>query len=230
MRRSPAEAKRAVFIARSLPTHPKVAATFATGDISADHTRVIISCVRELPDEHRDWATDVLVDTARSVDPTTLGQVIRENRLRTGADESREAAAQRMYAGRWAKTSVSVFGMIHLEAMLDPETGRVMVAALDALTATPDAYADIDTRTVAQRRADALVDLAHYSLTGGTLPHHGGDRPTVMVTIDYQQLLTDHRHHRGRDVERALRADTNLAADRTSDRVRRRHHPRHPRR
>jgi hypothetical protein len=192
LRRSPAEARRSVFVARSLPIHPKVAAAFDAGDISAEHTRVIISCLRELHDAERDWATDVLVDAARSVDPMTLGQVIREIRLRTGLDETRDAAAQRMYADRWATTSTTVFGMIHLEAMLDPEAGRTLIAALDALTAAPadrdSQPADADARTVPQRRADALVDLAHYTLSGGVLPDHGGDRPTVMVTIDYDTL------------------------------------------
>jgi hypothetical protein len=188
MRRSPAEARRSVFVARSLPIHPTVAAAFDAGDISAEHARMIVSCVRELHDEQHEWATDVLLDAARSLDPTTLGQAVREIQLRTGVDENREAATQRLYAGRWAKTSVTVFGMIHLEGMFDPEAGRVLVAALDALT--HQTHADGDDRSVPQRRADALVDLAHYSLSGGVLPDHGGDRPTVMVTIDYDQLVT----------------------------------------
>jgi hypothetical protein len=185
MRRSPAEARRAMFVARLLPLHPEVAAAFDAGDISAEHARVIISCLRELPDEQRGWATEVLLEAARAIDPTTLGQVVREIRLRTGADEDREAAAERRYADRWARTTATVFGMIRLEAMLDPEAGRIVCAALDALTQSPDRDAEADTRTVPQRRADALVDLAHFSLSGGVLPDHGGDRPTVMVTIDY---------------------------------------------
>jgi hypothetical protein len=191
MRRSPAEARRALFVARSLPSHPLVAAAFAAGDISADHARVIVSCLRELRAEQREWASEVLIEAARSMDPTTLGQVIREIRLRTGADESREAAAERRFAGRYLRTSTTFDGMVHLEGMLDPEAGRTVVAALEALThkTHSDHDADvIDSRTVPQRRADALVDLAHYSLSGGVLPDHGGDRPTVMVTIDYQQL------------------------------------------
>jgi hypothetical protein len=80
------------------------------------------------------------------VDPTTLGQVVREIRLRTGADEDREAAAQRMYADRWARTNMTVFGMIHFEAMLDPEAGRIVCAALDALTGQQEA--EEDQRTV----------------------------------------------------------------------------------
>jgi hypothetical protein len=190
MRRSPNEARRTLFVARSLPSHPLVAAAFTAGDISADHARVIASCLRELRVEHREWAADVLLEAARSVDPTTLGQVVREIRLRTGADESREAAAERRYAGRYLRTSTTFDGMLHLEAMLDPEAGRTLIAAIEALThrnhGDPDA--DADTRSVPQRRADALVDLAHYSLSGGVLPDHGGDRPTVMVTIDYQAL------------------------------------------
>jgi hypothetical protein len=110
LRRSPAEAKRAVFVARSLPAHPKVGAAFDAGDICFEHTRVIVSCVRELHGEPREWATDVLVEAARSVDPTTLGQVIRDIRLRTGIDEDREAAAQRLYGDRWARTSLTMFG------------------------------------------------------------------------------------------------------------------------
>jgi hypothetical protein len=100
LRRSPLDAKRTVFLARCLPEHPAVAAAFDAGDISAEHARVIIGCLLRLPPEHRDWARETLLDTARSVDPTLLGQVSREIRLRTGADENRDAAAQRMYADR----------------------------------------------------------------------------------------------------------------------------------
>jgi Domain of unknown function (DUF222) len=192
MRRSPNEARRVLFVARSLPSYPLVASAFAAGDISADHARVIVSCLRELRTEQREWASEVLIEAARSMDPTTLGQVVLGIRLRTGADESREAAAERRYAGRWARAATTFDGMLHLEAMLDPEAGRTVVAALDALThqnhTDHDAVAAVDARTVPQRRADALVDLAHYSLSGGVLPDHGGDRPTVMVTIDYQTL------------------------------------------
>jgi hypothetical protein len=101
LRRSPAEARRAVVVARSLPNHPKVASAFDAGDISAEHTRVITGCLRSLHGADHGWATDVLLDAARSVDPMTLGQVVREIRLRTGVDETREAAAQRLYADRW---------------------------------------------------------------------------------------------------------------------------------
>jgi hypothetical protein len=77
LRRSPAEARRAVFVAHALPAHPTVAAAFDAGDISFDHTRVIAGCLRGLHGHDHDWATDVLLEAARSVDPTTLGQVVQ---------------------------------------------------------------------------------------------------------------------------------------------------------
>ena len=43
----------------------------------------------------------------------------------------------------------------------------------------------LDERTPAQRRADALVEICARVLAGGDLPAHGGDRPAVVVTVDF---------------------------------------------
>ena len=45
-----------------------------------------------------------------------------------------------------------------------------------------------DLRTAAQRRADALEDICRLALTTNKLPDHGGQRPTVTVTLDYDTL------------------------------------------
>lgn len=44
-----------------------------------------------------------------------------------------------------------------------------------------------------QRRADALVELANQFAIHreAALAHHGGDRPHVVVSIDYDDLLSD---------------------------------------
>jgi hypothetical protein len=73
IRRSPLDARRAMFLARSLPNHPAVGAAFDAGDISAEHARVIIGCLLKLPAAHRDWDSETLLEAARSVDPTMLG-------------------------------------------------------------------------------------------------------------------------------------------------------------
>jgi hypothetical protein len=82
--------------------------------------------------------------------------------------------------------------------MLDPESGRTLLAAVEAMMAAsqppvdsdghPFGDKDSELRTVGQRRADALVDLAHHALADGDLPDHGGDRPQVLVTIRYDDL------------------------------------------
>lgn len=45
-----------------------------------------------------------------------------------------------------------------------------------------------DTRSVAKRRADALVELARRVLTAGALPVEGGVRPQVGLTVDVAEL------------------------------------------
>src|SRR5256886_15990700 len=45
-----------------------------------------------------------------------------------------------------------------------------------------------DDRTPAQRRADALTDLARRQLDGGELPVVGGQRPHITLTADVATL------------------------------------------
>ena len=195
--RSPTEAGRMLAAARAMPVYPGLAAAFTAGDISAEHVRVILGCLRQLPAGQVDAALPILLEAARAMDPVTLGQVVRELLLRTGADESREAAQQRRYTDRWARISTTFQGMVHLEGMLDPESGRTLLTAIDAMMTSQDrndtsapAWGDRDSevRTVGQRRADAIVDLARRALTDGDLPDHGGDRPQVLVTIPFDTL------------------------------------------
>jgi Domain of unknown function (DUF222)/HNH endonuclease len=45
-----------------------------------------------------------------------------------------------------------------------------------------------DVRSPAQRRVDALVEVCRLASACGELPDNGGDRPQVVVTIDYDRL------------------------------------------
>jgi Domain of unknown function (DUF222) len=185
MRLSPDEAGRRMTVARSSVFHPIVGADTLAGDISHDHARVILSCLRRLLPSWRELAESELVEAARVVDPVSLGRLCRELRLRTGADEDAEAAAQRRFESRWATITSTFDGMTHLEAMLDPECGAVLTAALAPLMTRAG---EIDERTSSQRRADALVDLARRALDSGRLPDHGGDRPHVMAIVPFDEL------------------------------------------
>jgi hypothetical protein len=182
---APEEAGRRLNVARALPFHPILAAAFAAGQLSHDHVRVILGCLRKLPIELRQIAESELTEAAQAVDPTSLGRACRELRVRVGADEDAEAAAQRQYESRWATVNRTFEGMIHLEAMLDPEAGATLQAALEPLL---HPAGEIDLRTAGQRRADALTELARLALDAAQLPDHNGERPQVTVTISYREL------------------------------------------
>jgi hypothetical protein len=77
-------------------------------------------------------------------------------------------------------------GMVHVDGMLDPESAATVTAALTPLMGKTT---QLDIRTSAQQRADALVELARLALGFGDLPDHGRERPQVMVTIPLAELL-----------------------------------------
>src|SRR6266542_3183821 len=48
-----------------------------------------------------------------------------------------------------------------------------------------------DPRPYPRRMADALVELADRALRGGDLPTHGGEKPTLVLTLDYTKLAAE---------------------------------------
>jgi hypothetical protein len=60
----------------------------------------------------------------------------------------------------------------------------VVRAAIDPLS-TPTSH---DGRSPEQRRADALVDVCRLALATTDLPENGGDRPQIVVGIDFGVL------------------------------------------
>jgi hypothetical protein len=76
--------------------------------------------------------------------------------------------------------------MVAIRGLLDPEGGAAVLEAIDARMRPPGPD---DPRTVGQRRADALVDIARMALARGDLPTVGGMRPQVGILLTPQTLL-----------------------------------------
>src|SRR5262249_11500210 len=76
-------------------------------------------------------------------------------------------------------------GMVLVRGQLDPDGGAALATALNALMGPPAAG---ELRSPAQRRADALVELARGALRDGDVPTVGGVRPQVAVLIPAQRL------------------------------------------
>jgi hypothetical protein len=75
-------------------------------------------------------------------------------------------------------------GMEAIDGLADAQGAAVLRTAIDALCRPLPG----DTRTPAQQRFDALVELARRQLDRGELPTAGGERPHVGVTIPLETL------------------------------------------
>jgi Domain of unknown function (DUF222)/HNH endonuclease len=77
-------------------------------------------------------------------------------------------------------------GALRLDATLDSEGGALLRAALEPLAGKDGAD---DYRGLAQRRADALVEICEQMLDAGAIPQQGGQRPHLHVTTTLEALL-----------------------------------------
>jgi hypothetical protein len=193
---SASQANRDVALAQSLAGNEQTRQALATGRISAGQAEVIASALDGLS-EHVDAdaktkAEQRLLERAPGTDPWTLRKEAAAQAARIDPD-----AEQRMQAGEQAakaRRELWLFkgrdGMHQLRGLLDTEGAATLIAALDPLSAPKPSTAEgQDMRSAQRRRADALIDLAQRALTAKNgLPVTGGNRPTVVVTIDHQVL------------------------------------------
>ena len=187
LRMSAGAAASAVRTARALFRGPLTgtAQALVDGELSVAHAQVLAAGTHDLPAHVASEAEPVLVDAARRLDPPRLRQAI--GHLRLAADpEGAEARAERQHERRGVWVSSTWEGMVAVNGLLDPEAGQTLLAALDPLAGPSGAD---DPRSAAQRRADALVELARRQMEGGRLPQTGGVRPQLLVTVDLDSLL-----------------------------------------
>jgi Domain of unknown function (DUF222)/HNH endonuclease len=182
-----ADAHQRVRVARALHRGPLAgtAQALAAGDISCAHAAVLAGGAQDLPPATAVKAEPVLLAAARRLDPPRLRRLVAH--LRQVADPDAAAAqTRRQHARRGVWVSPTFAGMVALDGLLDPEAGATLLAALEPLARPTTAE---DARSGAQRRADALTELARRALEGGRLPDTGGVRPQLTVTIELASLL-----------------------------------------
>jgi Domain of unknown function (DUF222)/HNH endonuclease len=164
---------------------PSAGRALAAGQISSSHAAVLAWGTQDLPAGTVAEAEPVLLAAAGRLDPPRLRRVVTH--LREVADpDGAQARAQLQHERRGLWLSSTLAGMVAVDGLLEPEAGETLLAALEPL-ARP-AGGD-DRRSGAQRRADALTELARRALEGGRLPDTGGVRPQVAVTVELASLL-----------------------------------------
>jgi len=183
---APGAAKQRVEMARRLEGLPKIDLAFAAGSLNYGQVRVICDATKDLDEEFVVEAQDHLIDEARHCEPRKLERRLAHWRHR--GDAAREVErARAQHARRELRIAPKAGGMFGVEGDLDAEGGATVLTALDALSAPDPSYAE--PRTPAQRRADALVELARRALDGGELPDRGGERPHLSVIVPLETVM-----------------------------------------
>lgn len=171
---------------------PATREALISGELTTQHARTIANTVRQAADhvsaEHvaqvSQEVEQVMLDVARSVDAASL--VGFGNRVRQVVDpDGALTDANRAFERRWLTVAKTFSGLVSVDGLLDPEGGATLLTVL-AAGAVP--HGPEDTRTSAQRRADALVELCRQALDRGEVTSTGGIAPHVLVTTSLQSL------------------------------------------
>jgi len=181
------DAIRSATIGAELDGLPASLASLCAGRIGIRHLGLIATtsqAVRTASPEHQ-LPEAALLERAES--KTVYGFSQECAHLRHAADSERFRRLQAEDAEyRTLKMHRTSDGSLALDGWLDPAGAATLWSALDPL-ARPNGAGD--SRLIDQRRADALVELAHLSLDGGQLPTSGGVKPHLTVTADVRTLM-----------------------------------------
>jgi hypothetical protein len=176
-----------VRMARALRDMPLTRAALGSGDVSGQAARLLVRAKESHPTEFVDDES-VLLEGAQQLRVRDLyralehwGQAIDP----VGAAEEDELRFQR----RFLHVSPTLYGMVRVDGELDPETGHCVMTALHAVQdADLRAGSSPDSRSPAQRRADALVELCSQWLGSSERPKVAGERPHMTVVVDVDAL------------------------------------------
>ncbi|MQA06925.1 MAG: DUF222 domain-containing protein [Streptosporangiales bacterium] len=135
----------------------------------------------------REAAEEHLLGAARDWDPNAVSK--RATHLEAVLDPDGllvTEAEQRQQ--REVSLSRDLHGRYRLYGRLDAEAANTLKLALDPLARPDPPPGERDPRTAGQRRADALVVIASWSLRHKKMPSPGGQRPHVLVTSTLAEL------------------------------------------
>ncbi len=193
--------------AQELAAHPDVADAATAGRISVGQARAIhtvLGGLDGLDGAQQAKAEDLLLHLAGAMDsdrlaksaPQILAEVAPER-----AEENVERRLQRQAEAALRNRSL-VFGRdgngsVTFSGSLPLVDGEAWIAILDAYTESRRRSALEERDPLAtglspqQRRADALIAMVINHQRGKRAPKVAGDRPRIVVTLDYDKLLRD---------------------------------------
>ena len=180
----PGTAREHVRVARALGTLPRLAQTFARGEIS--YTKV-----REFTRVATPETEEQLLTFGRAGTAEHVQKLVRGWRRVDRQAEAQEAARQ--HAGRTLSVYPDSDGTVIIRGRLAPEVGALLMQALTAAREAlyqrrRDQEPEVDPPTMVQQQADALALLAETALHHGIDPGPPAERYQVVVHVDAQVL------------------------------------------
>ncbi len=178
-------------VARALATLPLLAQALARGELSYAKVRALTRVATPETEER-------LLAVGRAGTAEHVERIVRGWRRVDRQAEAREAALQ--HAGRALHVYPDTDGTVMLRGRLTPEVGAVLLKALAAARETlypptPRAadgdgpeHVPVETPTLVQQQADALVLLAETALHHRLDPGAPGERYQVVVHVDAEVL------------------------------------------
>jgi hypothetical protein len=157
-----ARANRLVRSARLVRDHEQTADALASGAMSCSHVEVLADATKNREDLYAEHEA-VLVEAARTTRPEAFRHAARY--WRSLADDALAATdAYARFERRHLHASATLGSTVVGDFELDADGGSLVLAALDAADTGPDSSDLLSPRTLAQRRADALVTIAEHYL------------------------------------------------------------------
>jgi len=185
-RLAPGAARERVTVARRLNDElPETSTAFEAGEVSYAHARNIAEATTDVRRGHMREVEPILVEAARSLDPSKLRQAVSHWRHAVDAESALDDA-HADYLHRRVHLAQTFEGRWVIDGELDVEGGATVATALDALM-SPDPKGS-EPRSPSQRRADALVEVCRRVLDRGDVPVTGGERPHLNVSVDLPTL------------------------------------------
>ncbi len=193
--------------AQELAAHPDVADAATAGRISVGQARAIhtvLGGMTSLSESQQGRAEELLLDLAGSMDTDRLAKAAPQVLTAVAperAEENLEKRLQRQAEAAQHNRSL-VFGRdgngsVTFSGSLPLVDGETWIAILDAYsesrrrTALEERDPLATSLSPQQRRADALLAMIGNHATGRQAPKVAGDRPRIMITVDYAKLLAD---------------------------------------
>lgn len=181
------EAQRLVKTARLITEYETISDALAEGEISTPHVEAISKVMAKdrqvLVAEHQ----DVLVEQAKRLPVGDLATVMRRWAALADDQLAKDTFAQKWHR-RHLHISSTLDGWVAGDFYLDPVAGETLINVLDHIAPPDPEDAPDGQRSLSQRRADGLADLANRYMEGD---EPGGNPPGVSAVIDIASLLGD---------------------------------------